>query len=452
MNTKSGDRRRCLRALAALPLLTGALLGQPASGECCPEDLDDNALVDATDLLILLSQWGQTCAPLGDLDHDGIVASGDFLRLLKAWGPCVSAECCREDLDEDQVVGTGDLLIVLNQWGQSGPSLGDVDGDGIVGSMDFLQLLATWGPCPDTKPELMLACWTSPQVRASATSRGWVPIPLMTHRYHYDAEQDSFNAEKYANNIWWPEWTPSWQIPGSVTPEAMCERFGIRNDNDPDLYRGWVDLDFERYGPIRSPEDYEPAEVLRIFNSYLDLAAATRELRPSAKIILHGLYKSYASEAGRVLIEQIAVHYDASSPSIYPQFEEGFGDLEQQLAVFRDRMQFCSDLRETYGLKLIPIVWKRYYPLDHGEINPLSDPPQPYWIVMPEWVGRAVLEVILEYNPDGIIVFGSDGKNHYRLEPNWPPDTPNGDAADATTEAWLGLIEELVGATSGNLQ
>jgi hypothetical protein len=109
-------------------------------------------------------------------------------------------------------------------------------------------------------------------------------------------------------------------------------------------------------------------------------------------------------------------------------------------------MQFCSDLRDTYGLKLMPIVWKRYFPRDHGEINPLTDPPQPFWIVMPEWVARAVLEVVLEYKPDGIIVFGSDGSNHYRLAPNWPPDTPNAAAVDATTEAWLALIEEISGA------
>jgi hypothetical protein len=90
MDAGGGNHGISLRTLAVELLLTVMLCGQPVSGECCPEDLDDNAVVDATDLLILLSQWGQTCAPLGDLNHDGIVASGDFLRLLSAWGPATA--------------------------------------------------------------------------------------------------------------------------------------------------------------------------------------------------------------------------------------------------------------------------------------------------------------------------------------------------------------------------
>lgn len=445
MDTSSGPHTRRSRALTAALLLSGTVTWQHASGQCCPADLDKDKVVGSADFLIVLNQWGQTCAPIGDLDHDGVVGTADLLAVLSAWGPCVGADCCREDLNEDNLVGTPDLLIMLSEWDQVGPSSSDVNGDGIVGSVDFLQLLSNWGSCIGPNPELMLACWTSPQVRVSATSRGWAPVPLITHRFHYDAIQDRFDAVEYLENIWWPQWSPDWQIPGTITPQSMCERFGIPNDDENELFNGWVDLDFERYAPIRNPEEHESSEVLRIYNSYMALVAATRALRPNAKTILHGLVNRYESEAGRFLIESIVAQHDAVSPSIFPEFEEGFPDLNLELNRVRARMEFCKELRATYGVKVIPIVWKRYFPKDHGDINPLSDPPEPFRIVMPEWVAREILAVVLEYQPDGIIVFGSDGKNHYLVEPNWPTDTPNGAAVDATTEEFLALIEDMTG-------
>lgn len=53
---------------------------------------------------------------------------------------------CAEDLDQDDEVAVDDVLILMSQWGDS-PALGDLDGDGSVGVTDLLAVLAAYGPC-----------------------------------------------------------------------------------------------------------------------------------------------------------------------------------------------------------------------------------------------------------------------------------------------------------------
>jgi ligand-binding sensor domain-containing protein len=55
-----------------------------------------------------------TAAP-GDLDDNGVVDISDLLALLAAWGACPPP--CAADLDGDGVVGITDLLILLANWG-----------------------------------------------------------------------------------------------------------------------------------------------------------------------------------------------------------------------------------------------------------------------------------------------------------------------------------------------
>lgn len=52
---------------------------------------------------------------------------------------------CAADLDGSGIVDTTDLLILLAQWGTTGSA--DFDGDGAVGTSDLLVLLANWGLC-----------------------------------------------------------------------------------------------------------------------------------------------------------------------------------------------------------------------------------------------------------------------------------------------------------------
>ncbi len=66
------------------------------SGPCnlvcdkCPEDLDNDEDVDASDLIILLGVWGPGHDPgvPPEFDCDGFVGTTDLIRLLGAWGPC----------------------------------------------------------------------------------------------------------------------------------------------------------------------------------------------------------------------------------------------------------------------------------------------------------------------------------------------------------------------------
>ncbi|MEE9129588.1 MAG: integrin alpha [Phycisphaerales bacterium] len=53
----------------------------------------------------------------GDLDGDGSVGASDLLILLVNWGPCADCDDCPADLDDDCSVGAADLLILLVNWG-----------------------------------------------------------------------------------------------------------------------------------------------------------------------------------------------------------------------------------------------------------------------------------------------------------------------------------------------
>ncbi|MEE9128965.1 MAG: hypothetical protein V3T84_03035 [Phycisphaerales bacterium] len=52
--------------------------------------------------------------PVGDLDGDCTVGASDLLILLTNWGPCKE---CPSDLDGNGSVGASDLLILLVNWG-----------------------------------------------------------------------------------------------------------------------------------------------------------------------------------------------------------------------------------------------------------------------------------------------------------------------------------------------
>lgn len=55
---------------------------------------------------------------------------------------------CLGDFDGDDVVGATDLIVLLGNWGKCAECPGDINGDGVVGTADLLELLGAWGPCP----------------------------------------------------------------------------------------------------------------------------------------------------------------------------------------------------------------------------------------------------------------------------------------------------------------
>ena len=53
---------------------------------------------------------------------------------------------CIADITKDAVVDVSDLLVVIDQWGQS-KSKADISGDGIVDVTDLLEVVGNWGEC-----------------------------------------------------------------------------------------------------------------------------------------------------------------------------------------------------------------------------------------------------------------------------------------------------------------
>ncbi len=105
-------------------------------GPVVPPPVVEDILSDIFQFRILSAQnqsWnGDLVAATMDLDNITAVATVD---------PCPS------DFDDDGMVGASDLAILLAAWGGSGP--GDVDASGVVDSGDLAIVLAAWGACPE---------------------------------------------------------------------------------------------------------------------------------------------------------------------------------------------------------------------------------------------------------------------------------------------------------------
>ena len=55
----------------------------------CTEDISNNGIVDYSDLITVISNWGpcDTDCP-ADIVADGVVGYQDLVQVLSAWGPC----------------------------------------------------------------------------------------------------------------------------------------------------------------------------------------------------------------------------------------------------------------------------------------------------------------------------------------------------------------------------
>ena len=59
---------------------------------------------------------------------------------------CSDVFCCQGDTNDDGLVNVSDLLVVIDQWGGTGGS-GDINFDGIVDVTDLLMVVGNWGEC-----------------------------------------------------------------------------------------------------------------------------------------------------------------------------------------------------------------------------------------------------------------------------------------------------------------
>jgi hypothetical protein len=53
----------------------------------------------------------------GDMNGDGVVDMSDLLMLLGQWGNCPAGQSCPGDLNDDGAVDVLDLLVLLGNWG-----------------------------------------------------------------------------------------------------------------------------------------------------------------------------------------------------------------------------------------------------------------------------------------------------------------------------------------------
>jgi hypothetical protein len=90
-----------------------------------------------------VSVWGNTVL-MGIHLADG--AGVDSGMAIVFEGRDVAPECAA-DINGDGVVDVSDFLDLLAEWGEA-ESPADINGDGAVDVADFLDLLAEWGPCP----------------------------------------------------------------------------------------------------------------------------------------------------------------------------------------------------------------------------------------------------------------------------------------------------------------
>lgn len=111
----------------------------PSEGDClephAAPGCDDPAIcqaVCAVDTYCCEFAWDSVCATLanaaslnlcphfcipGDLNGDGVVNVSDLLLLLSQWGPCDHPGDCAGDLNGDGVVNVSDMLLLLANWG-----------------------------------------------------------------------------------------------------------------------------------------------------------------------------------------------------------------------------------------------------------------------------------------------------------------------------------------------
>lgn len=82
----------------------------------------------------------------GTMSGAGYTLDGGFW----AGGGTQPQPTCLGDLNGDAMVDVSDLLILLSAWGpcEQGNCVADTNGDTVVDVSDLLMLLGAWGPCP----------------------------------------------------------------------------------------------------------------------------------------------------------------------------------------------------------------------------------------------------------------------------------------------------------------
>jgi hypothetical protein len=117
--------------------------------DACPGDVNDDGVVDVTDLLLVVHAFGEGGDAPADVNADGVVSLADLLLVIGNFGPCPApAGDCAGDLTGDGQVDVSDLLQVAHAFGATGDRPEDLTGDGRVDVRDLLHIMQLFGPCP----------------------------------------------------------------------------------------------------------------------------------------------------------------------------------------------------------------------------------------------------------------------------------------------------------------
>lgn len=107
-----------------------------------------NPVIGAAEPSFPLAQF--TLGPVNDIPTALAIDNGggfstDEIRVGTTWASVVPAATCPADLNDDGVVDGTDLAMVLGGWGTGTP---DLTADGTVNGTDLALLLGAWGECP----------------------------------------------------------------------------------------------------------------------------------------------------------------------------------------------------------------------------------------------------------------------------------------------------------------
>jgi hypothetical protein len=114
-------------------------------------DIDQNGIVDAVDLAMLVEAYEPVETGSADCNGNGVADVRDIATGTSADADLdgIPDDCgaCPADLDRNGAVNGDDLGIMLGAWGTANP-VADLDGNGAVNGDDLGILLGAWGPCP----------------------------------------------------------------------------------------------------------------------------------------------------------------------------------------------------------------------------------------------------------------------------------------------------------------
>lgn len=240
----------------------------------------------------------------------------------------------------------------------------------------------------------------SRQVKAECERLGFQPVPQLT-KFRFVDRQFRFDGAAYMEKIWTPGKEPR------TPPDAGgAEKFGI-----PPGWSGLVCLDLEApvWDPIRRPNEFTDLDIARATQIYLDVAAATKRLRPQARIMFHNMMLGGSDPRGLAAQEQIGLACDAVSPSMYLTA----ADTERNLELHEQRLRHCLRFKKEHGRAVYPVVWKRFHTGGAG--------------LMPQDLFRRVVEVCLLTEEDGV---RADGICLWGNDNNQPALRPTADESD----------------------